>query len=113
MRGFHELPRYETSHAAAEHVNCWSFDQAAPFLWVLGKKDGGRMPRCPSVAKRDPGELPRARRFQALETLFFWQAADASIIKGATDDSEQGLSPHPFWKDGDTEAVPPSVFWMH
>jgi hypothetical protein len=32
MRGFHELPRYETSHAAAEHVNCWSFDQAAPFL---------------------------------------------------------------------------------
>lgn len=32
MRGFHELLRYETSHAAAEHVNCWSFDQAAPFL---------------------------------------------------------------------------------
>lgn len=51
------------------------------------------------VAERDPGEPTRARRFQALETLFFWQAADASIIKGTTDDSEQGLSPHPFWKD--------------
>jgi hypothetical protein len=37
----------------------------------------------------------------------------ADIIKGETDYSEQGLSPHPFWKDGDTEAVPPGVFWMH
>ena len=83
------------------------------FSGCLARRMAAGCPEGPSVAERDPGELPRARRFQALETLFFWQAADASIIKGATDDSEQGLSPHPFWKDGDTEAVPPSVFWMH
>jgi hypothetical protein len=83
------------------------------FSGCLARRMAAGCPDGPSVSERDPGELQRARRFQALETLFFWQAADASIIKGATDDSEQGLSPHPFWKDGDTEAVPPSVFWMH
>ena len=75
------------------------------FSGCLARRMAAGCPDGPSVAERDPGELPRARRFQALETLFFWQAADASIIKGATDDSEQGLSPHPFWKGSITDFI--------
>lgn len=51
------------------------------FSGCLARRMAAGCPDGPSVAERDPGELPRARRFQTLETLFFWQAADTSMIK--------------------------------